>query len=415
MIKSFTLRREVINESFLPELENYSKRHNVFYGGAGSGKSQFVVQKLIFKLLKFPNRRCLVVRKVQRHVRDSIFELFLMVLSDWKLLDFCQVNKSFLEIRLPNDSVFLFKGLDDPEKIKSITEISDIVIEEATEFNSDDIKQLNLRLRSSKPYTQIHYMFNPISKSNWVYKKWFADGVKIDDQTVIHHSSYKDNKFLSKDYVNSLEGMIKLDKQLYRVYALGEFITLGKIIYPNYKVEYFDKNEIIKSNGNIRPVFGLDFGYTADPTAFIASLHDESNKKIYIYDEFYERGLLNNEIANEIIKRGYRKEEIISDSASPKDIDEIKRLNIPRIKGAKKTFVASGIQYIQQHEIIVHPDCINTIAEIESYSWKMGKDGEYTNVPVDDNDHLMDALRYSLGDRYNSNKIKLFDRRLLDI
>ncbi|MCR6516313.1 phage terminase large subunit, partial [Clostridium sp. LY3-2] len=134
-VEKFKISKKCFNRTYLNELQNYKKRYNIFYGGAGSGKSHFVVQKMIFKYLKYGNRKCLVVRKVSNTLRESIFALFKSVLGDWKLYEQCKVNKTDMTIELPNGSSFIFKGIDDPEKIKSIANIDDIVVEECTEVD----------------------------------------------------------------------------------------------------------------------------------------------------------------------------------------------------------------------------------------------------------------------------------------
>lgn len=187
----------------------------------------------------------------------------------------------------------------------------------------------------------------------------------------------------------------------YKIYAEGKFATLDKLIYTNWRIEDFNHVELIQKNKKLKPRFGLDFGYTNDPTAFIASLVDHENRKIYIYDEHYETGMLNNHIADMIIKKGYSKEKIVADSSEPKSIAEIKGFGVRKIKGTKKGkgSVNNGIQKIQQYEIIVHPSCINVIFELENYTWKKDKQtNEYINEPVDKFDHLCDALRYALED-----------------
>lgn len=416
MIESFHVRKSEFSDIFLPHLESYDKRINVYYGGAGSGKSYFVVQKLIFKFMKDPGRKGLVIRKVQGGLRDSTFALFINILSKWKLLPFCHVVKSRLEIELPNGSIFIFKGLDDSEKIKSIDDISDIIIEEATELIASDFNQLDIRLRSDRPNNQIHLMFNPISKANWVYSRWFHEESVIDDDTFVIHTTYKDNRFLPEANKKTLENLKLNNYSEYVINALGEFATLDKLIYSNVSIEDFNYNEVIKSNPNIEAYFGLDFGMATDPTAFVATLLDKENKKIYIYDEFYERGLLSNEIANEIIKKGYRKERILADH-DIRTIAEIKREGVERIKTAKKGgySILAGIQYIKQHEIIVHPKCINAIDEFKNYTWVKNREGEYINKAVDTKNHLMDALRYALSETHSSGKIKILDRRKLGI
>lgn len=284
-----------------------------------------------------------------------------------------------------------------PEKIKSISGLDDIVIEECTEIDMIDFNQLNLRLRSKNPYNQIHVMFNPVSKSNWVYKMWFENGYN-EENTMVLKTTYKDNKFLPSDYIDSLEEMKEKDNVYYRIYALGEFASLDKLVYTNWKVGEFDYKEIIKNSPCNRALFGLDFGYINDPSAFVALVVDEVCKKLYIFDEFYKKGLLNNEIANEIKRKGYAKEIIVADSAEQKSIEEIRKEGITRIKPARKgrDSILNGIQLIQQYKIIIHPKCENIIEELKNYSWQKDKiTKEYINKPIDSYNHALDALRYA--------------------
>lgn len=382
-------------DAYLPLLDN-EERFNVLWGGGGSGKSHFVADKMILKAFKYPNRTILLVRKVQAAIKDSIFQLVVDELSRMGLLRYCKVSTYNLTIDLPNGSKFICKGLDDPEKIKSITGVDDIVIEEATEITSDDFSQLNLRLRSQAPNQQIHLMFNPVAKTNWVYSYFFES---IRNNTIIVHTTYKDNPHLPQEYIESLEEYKTTNPLYYDIYCLGQWGVLGKRVYNNWKVEEFDPYQIIREVPSAMPIFGLDFGYIADPSAFLGAIADTVNKKLYIFTEFYERGLLNDQIAERIIEEGYSKEVITADSAEKKSIDEIKGYGVRRIKPAKKGAgsVAQGIQYINQFEIIVHPDCVFTKAELQQYVYKKDKaSGLYTNTPVDNHNHLMDALRYAL-------------------
>lgn len=415
MALKFKISKKMFNEAYLPHLEEYDKRFNVYYGGGGSGKSKFVVQKMIYKYLKFPNRKCLVIRKVTNTLRDSIFAEFKTCLSDWKIYDRCEIKETLLIINLPNGSQFLFKGLDDSEKIKSISGIDDIVIEEGTEITLDDFSQLNLRLRSKNPYNQIHIMFNPVSKANWVFSMWFENGYNSEN-TVVLHTTYRDNKFLPKDYVDSLKELEKTNPVYYKIYAEGEFATLDKLIYTNYEVMLFDYKELLK-NSNIEARFALDFGYTNDPTAFVCFLIDESNKIIWIFDEFQEKGLTNDEIYKKISKMGYSKEVIIADNAEPKSIDELKKIGLVRIKPAikGKDSLLQGIQKLQQYKIYIHPSCTEIKEEFENYTWRKDKKtGEYVNIPIDKFNHGLDALRYGVNTK-GAVKLKFLDRRCLGV
>lgn len=383
--------------------------------GAGSGKSHFVFAKMVFKYLKYPNRKCLVARKVSNTLRDSCFALVKSILSDWQLYNQCKVNKTDLTIELPNGSHFIFKGLDDAEKIKSIANIDDIVVEECTEVDEFDFDQLSLRLRSKNPYNQIHCMFNPVSKENWVYKRWFKEGAEYNkDNTVILHTTYKDNKFLPKEYIENLLEMERTNPAYFRIYALGEFASLDKLVYTNWKVDYFDYREVLKTVKDSKAIFSIDFGYTNDPTAFVCSVLDEVNKRLWIYDGFEEKGLLNDEIAKRIISMGYRKEVITADSSEPKSIDELKRNGLDRVRGAVKgkDSIINGINLLQQYEITILPSLTWIIEEFRNYTWKKGKDGEYINVPIDKYNHNLDALRYSVVTEVGTKKVTLsfFDR-----
>jgi len=398
----FIISKKCFNDAYLPYLTDYNTRFNIFYGGAGSGKSHFVFQKMIFKYLKYENRKCLVVRKISNTLRDSCFALVKSVLSDWQLYNQCKVNKTDLTIELPNGSHFIFKGIDDPEKIKSIANIDDIIVEECTEIDEFDFDQLILRLRSRNPYNQVHCMFNPVSKSNWVFLRWFDPMTSMakDDikNTIVFKTTYKDNKFLPDDYVESLLEMKNNNPVYYRIYALGEFATLSKLVYTNWEVKEFDYEEILRENYNRQAIFNLDFGYTNDPSAFGAEILDEPNKIIWIFDEFQEKGLLNDEIAQKITELGYRKEVIVCDSAEPKSIDDLKRYGInravPSIKG--KDSIINGIQLLQQYKIIVHPKCKCIQEELKNYCWKKDKDGNYINIPIDKFNHGLDSLRYGI-------------------
>ena len=192
------IKKEIFNDVYFPFLLDYSHRYEIYYGSAGSGKSKFVFQKILIKALK-QKRKYLIVRKTAKSNENSTFQLLKDTLSDFHLLEYVKINKTTQRIELPNGSVFLFAGLDDVEKLKSIAGITDIVIEEATEITEDDFSQLDLRLRARTDNLQITLMFNPTSRSNWVYKRWFAEDAVITDDTFILHTTYLQNKFLPEE------------------------------------------------------------------------------------------------------------------------------------------------------------------------------------------------------------------------
>ena len=408
------IHKNVFNQVYLSDLEDYEKRFVVYYGGAGSGKSYYVAQKLVYKALK-DVRKVLVLRKVNRTTKNSTFQLLLDTLSQFGVLPYCKVNRTDFTITLPTGSMFLCMGLDDPEKIKSIAGLTDAWLEEATEFTLDDFSQVNLRIRDPKAKDQqILLSFNPVSKANWCYLQFFADNPDLVDfrkSVKIVHTTYLDNPHLPSAYIEALLMMQRTNPVYYGIYALGEFGSLDKLIYQNWQKMDFDKENL---KGTL--LCGLDFGYTNDPTAFIASLLVEKEQRIYIFKEWGDTGYLNDDIAAAIKDMGFAKSIIMADSAEQKSIEEIKRMGISRIKPCVKGkgSILQGIQKLQQYELIVHPSCNNVIEELQNYAWKKDKQtNEYINEPIDAFNHYLDALRYSLQCVDARAQLQSMDKNLL--
>lgn len=391
------IHKNIFNEVYLPYLDDYSTRIIVFYGGAGSGKSHFVAQRLVYKGLKSV-RKILVLRKVNRTTKASTFQLLLDTIKQFGIYDMCSINRTDFTIVLPNGTQFLCMGLDDPEKIKSITGLTDAWLEEATEFTLDDFSQVNLRIRDPKAEGQeVILSFNPVSKANWCYLQFFAPNPELDDfrkNVRVVHTNYLDNPHLPQEYIDTLLQMKKTNEAYYKIYALGEFGSLDKLVYNNWQVMDFDPKTL---KGPL--LCGLDFGYTNDPTRFVASILCQDEGRVYIFKEWGGTGYLNDQIANAIKEMGFAKSIICADSAEQKSIDEIKKAGVPRIKPCAKGkgSILQGIQKVQQFELIVAPSCKNTIEELSNYSWKKDKNtNEYINEPIDTFNHCMDALRYSM-------------------
>ena len=360
-----------------------------------------MVQKVVLKALRHWNhpRKVLWLRKVDRTIKDSIFTDVIDCLSTWKLLPFCKVNQTSYTIKLPNGGMFLFKGMQDPERIKSIKGLSDVVMEEASEFTQDDFTQLTLRLREPKhKQRQLFCMFNPVSKLNWTYKQWFDPTATVDTSRVaIHQSTYKDNHFLDADNIRTIENLKQTNPAYYKIYTLGEFATLDKLVFPSFTKRRLSTRTL----SNLPSYFGLDFGYTNDETAFMHVKVDENTHTIYVMEEYAKHGMLNDDIARMIKQMGYSKEIITADAAEPKSIAEIKRDGIPRIRPAKKgkDSIIQGISFMQQYHLVVDDRCVKTIEELENYTYKKDRQtGEYTNEPVDAYNHEIDAIRYALNE-----------------
>ena len=378
--------------SYKKHLLDYTTRITVLYGGAGSGKSYFGVQKHIIKALKY-KRKTLVIRKVQATIKASIWDLFLEELVVMPQV-VKSINKSDMTIELINGSLFLFKGMDDPEKIKSVQGITDILVEEASELTVDDFTQLNLRLRAKSGMLQITLMFNPVSKANWTYKYFFENGAPKD--CVIVHTTYKDNPHLPAEYVESLMELEKRNPAYFKIYVKGEFATLDKLVFPVWTKEIINVEDI---SDNCYFWCGMDFGYTNDPTAITWGYYNPDGRILYITGEYDKTGLTNDKIAEVIIKLGLSKEKIVADSAEQKSIAEIRRFGVSRILSAVKgpDSVKNGIDQLQRCEIHIDERCPHTIEEFENYTWqKDRKTGEYINQPVDSFNHHIDSIRYGV-------------------
>ena len=399
--------RRIFAPAFLPLLLDNEHRVILLLGGGGSGKSYFSFQRAVYRALSEPNRKILIVRKSAVDVRRSCWEDLLRTLGQFKVRNLCTINQTTMEVRLSNGSLFLLMGLDDFEKVKSIPDINDILIEEASEITFDDYSQLLQRTRGKgQLLNQVVLMSNPVSKANWLFKHFFEDGCK-EPSCVISRTTYKDNPFLNKETVDTLENYEHTNPYYYRVYTLGEWGSLSKQVFTNYRSEELDIEELSKRG--YQHLVGLDFGFINDPTAIVDCLLDEDNAKLYVIREFFQTGLLNDEIAAQLKVMGLSKSTIIADSAEQKSIEEIRRAGISRIKPAAKGqgSVLQGIQKLQQYELIVDSSCFNLLEELENYSWKKDKStGEYVNEPIDAYNHAIDALRYSLQCGEHKHRLK---------
>jgi len=375
------ISKKIFNDVYIPYLET-NTRFEIFYGGAGSGKSKFIAQKKIYQHLK-DKRKTLIVRKVGKTSRHSTFSEINQVISEWNLSKLFKVNKSDMEIKSPKGS-FIFTGLDDVEKLKSISGITDIWIEEANELTEEDLEQLNLRLRGkSDTLMQITLSFNPISALHWLKKRFFD--VKQEDCTILK-TTYKDNRFLDQNYIDQIEGLKNRDKVFYEIYALGNWGILGNLVFTNYEVKEFDNNAFNKH------YVGLDWGYN-DPAALVkVAYHD---KELWICDEFYHTELTNTELMEQLTD--YSTYYITADSSEPARIKEFNQngyIMASAIKG--KDSIKFGIDFIRRHKINIHPSCINFLNEIQQYSYEKDKNGNTLETPIDMNNHLIDALRYAI-------------------
>ena len=393
---NLNISKQIFCPIYLPYLYDYSKRYNVYYGGRASGKTKFIMQKLLIKGLR-ERRTILLMRKQTTQLRDSVWKEMLQTISDFHLLDYFSINKTEFRITCNiNGTEFKCLGLDEPEKIKGFADISDVFMDEVTGFNKEDVELIDGTLRSPKfklPL-QMYFAFNPISKANFVYIYFGFDTGIVPQNTFILKSTYLDNPFLGANVAERYEALKQRDYQRWQIEALGDFVSLDRLVFQNVKVEEFNHADI---KGQL--ICGLDYGFVNDISAFVASLLDEENKKLYVFKIWGDTNKTNQELANIIKAMGFGKSVIIADCAEQKSIEEMRREGIikikPSVKGADS--IIHGIQKLQQYEIIVHPDCEGIITEFQNYAWQKDKQsGEYINKPIDAFNHYIDALRYSL-------------------
>ena len=396
------------------------KRYRVVKGSRGSKKSTTTAQDIILKMTMYPLANTLVIRKTFNSHKDSTWTQLKWAAKNLGLEDDWSFSKSPLEAtRKSTGQKILFRGLDDPMSITSITVEHGYLcwawFEEAFQvMNEDDFNKVDMSIRGQLPdgyYKQITITFNPWSEKHWLKKRFFD----TDDPNILAlTTTYECNEWLGPDDKALFEQMKINNPRRYNIEGLGNWGIAEGLVYENFIEQEFDYMNISKRAG-AKTVFGLDFGYTNDPTAFVAAIVDQENKELYIFDEHYQKAMTNEDIANMIKYKGYSKETITADSAEPKSIDDIKSKGIYRIKAAKKgkDSILNGIQNIQNYKIIIHPKCENFLIEINNYVWS-NKNGIVINKPIDDFNHLMDALRYAMEDTKKSGLV-IMDKSIFSI
>ena len=378
-------------------------RYRVVKGSRSSKKSATASLWFIWALMAYPEANLLVVRKTFRTLKDSCYAQLKWAIHRLGVDAFFICKESPLEITyLPTGQKIYFRGLDDPLKITSITTDTGALcflwIEEAYEITSEAaFDTLDESIRGQLPpglFKQITLTFNPWNEKHWLKRRFFDNP---DPDTLAITTSYLCNEFLDEADRRNFDRMRETNPRRYKVAGLGDWGIVEGLVYENWEEKVFDW-QAIAAMPDVESAFGLDFGYTNDPSALFCGLISERQKTIWVFDELYKKGLSNAAIFSAIQKMGYIKERITADSAEPKSIDELRQLGLRRIRGARKgkDSVVNGIQKIQDYHIIVHPCCVNFLTEIGCYGWDKDKFGKSINQPMDNNNHLMDAMRYAL-------------------
>lgn len=386
----------------------FTGRYRVVKGSRASKKSKTTALWFIVNMMKYPDANTLVVRKVFRTLKDSCFTELKWAIHRLQVDALWEVKESPLEMTYkPTGQKIYFRGLDDPIKVTSITVERGYLcwawIEEAYEISSEaDFDMLDESIRGAIPedtklFKQLTLTFNPWNEQHWLKKRFFD---AENEDVLALTTNYLCNEWLDERDRALFEEMRINRPKRYRVAGLGEWGVVDGLIYEDFIEKPFDIDELRRQK-NIKSAFGLDFGYTNDPSALFCGLVDNDARIIYVFDELYEKGLTNEMIAERIRELGYAKERIKADCAEPKSIDELYGCGIRRIEACSKgaDSVLHGIQVIQNYKLIVHPKCVNFLTEINNYCWEKDRSGrELLNKPIGDFNHLMDAMRYAVED-----------------
>ena len=380
-------------------------------GSAGSSKSYFITQKLIVRAIN-EKIKILVCRRTGATIRNTCFSLFKDILNTWQLTPYVKIRETDFNIKFPNGSEIIFMGLDEETKLLSLNNIGCIFIEEVFEVPKDIVEQLNLRMRGATENQQILMAFNPISKNHWLYD--FCE-VNPPKSFLYTKSTYKDNPFLTKEYIEALDEMAVRNPAKYRIYGLGEWgVDSEGLVITNWETKEFDPLELASQGLEHR--VGMDLGWI-DKTAIIDSLYDKDNHTIYVFNEFYKSGCQLSDIVSAIEDMHLLKTKIYVDSAEPRSIEYYKSNGVNAI-GAKKgkDSVKAGLMFLQDNKIVVHPSCKNFITELENFSYKRSKQtGEWTEDTTHEWSHAIDACRYGYSDIYTNKKLKTFNKISLNI
>lgn len=386
------------------EVDRSTKRYIVMKGSAGSGKSVDTAQNYILRLMQDKGRNLVAMRKSDITNRDSTFAeltgaLFRMFGSDYD--KYWNIKQSPLQLTFkPNGNQVIFRGMNDErqrEKLKSITfpkgKLTDVWLEEATEFTQADLEIIDDRLRGELPpgqFYQIRMTFNPVNKNHWIKKVFFDIP---DDNVLTHHSTYLGNRFIDEAYKARMERRKIVDPEGYQIYGLGEWGEIGGLILHNWEIRDISLN----LNDYDDVAIGQDFGFNHANAILLLGIKDDD---VYILDEIYEHEKDTSEIIQMAIAKAIpTNKQMWCDSAEPDRIKMWQKGGYSRAKGVdkggSKGSVNAQIDWLKQRRLYVHPQCINTIKEMQQWKWKHDdKTGEYLDEPVPVMDDAMAALRY---------------------
>lgn len=379
--------------------------YRVVKGSRGSKKSKTTALNFIYRLMMYDWANLLVVRRFSNTNKQSTYTDLKWATNQLGVTHLFKFNDSLPEITYkPTGQKILFRGLDDPLKITSITVENGILcwawFEEAYQIETFDkfstvVESIRGSVDDPEFFKQITITFNPWSERHWLKPTFFDEDTKLNN-TFSYTTTFRVNEWLDDVDIGRYEDLYRTNPRRARIVCDGDWGVAEGLVFENFEVKEFDWVKKLKDKQVV--AHGSDFGFTQDPTTLVSTIVDTQNKELWIYDEYYQRGMLTDEIYQMYLDKGLKNAKIIADSAEKRLITEIKRKGIsnlkPSIKGQGS--IMQGVQFIQGFKIYVHPTCEHTIEELNTYTFDQDKDGNWLNKPIDANNHLMDALRYSL-------------------
>jgi len=369
-----------------------SARYYFLRGGRGSGKSWAVADYLLVAMLNNPNLNLVCLREVQRSIKHSSKKLLSDRINSLVLNEYFEVLATEIRVKKGN-GIIIFNGLQDHtvDSIKSLEGFNLCWVEEAQTITSYSLELLIPTIRATG--SKILFTYNPKNET---------DAIELlrseKDNKVVIHSTYLNNDYVPDTILEEAEEMKVKRPQKYNHIYLGQYGQSEGLIFENVEVRIIREVEV----RGLECVQGLDFGYTNDPTAFCINYIDVENKKLFVFDGFYKKGLLNSQIAEEIKKLNAHKHLIFADSAEPKSIDTLKIDGITRVKGATKgkDSINNGIDFLLDYKIIMNSHLTDFIEEANNYTWALDKKtNQPTNKPIDNYNHFWDSCRYSISDK----------------
>lgn len=379
--------------------------YRVVKGSRGSKKSKTTALNFIYRLMEYEWANLLVVRRFSNTNKQSTYTDLKWATNQLGVTHLFKFNDSLPEITYkPTGQKILFRGLDDPLKITSITVENGILcwawFEEAYQIETFDkfstvVESIRGSVDDPEFFKQITITFNPWSERHWLKPTFFDEDTKLNN-TFSYTTTFRVNEWLDDVDIGRYEDLYRTNPRRARIVCDGDWGVAEGLVFENFEVKEFDWVKKLKDKQVV--THGSDFGFTQDPTTLVSTIVDTQNKELWIYDEYYQRGMLTDEIYQMYIDKGLKNAEIIADSAEKRLITEIKRKGISNIKPSVKGqgSIMQGVQFIQGFKIYVHPSCEHTIEELNTYTFDQDKDGNWLNKPIDENNHILDALRYSL-------------------